>query len=597
MLAGVVAAALALTGAKALRPPGYFTKYTQAATLPASEIQARATDYSPFYLAVARTVVPRWGATGLLAINVVAHAFTGAAVTATVALTAGLGWGVAAGLAVAVYRPFLVYTAVLEPEALLLALLAGALLAGTLARAPAGREGLLLAATGGVSLGLAGLTRPSWLALVPVWLAWVGGCQSRDRRAGRAVAVLLGAAAALVPALTHRVMATGGVVLMNPGPVFYEGNGPQASGAPGVQPDLVKRLEAWRGSGGDWAHVAYRQLAAAAVGREVTAGESNRFWARLALEHLRHNPAVALRRLLTKGVCALGAHEFHDLPEAEELDRRLRLAFPWGFGVLLALAVAGLAGAVRTGGTWLGPAAVALVSLGVQVVFYASARQRLPLALALMVLAPFGLARLAEVARRRAVLFMLAGVAVVAAATWLSAPLAAFRQAQLSALLGPAPPARVAAWLDGRGWRPAVTLAAERVVLTEQLGALGETSFSGFLAPALASEVRWLRGRARLFLARDHAARGAREEAIFAACQAAGEAPGLLRAQALCAAGRRLSFAGEEGRWRPAGVDPSSASFALAQAHVMLGEGAAAARVATPLLMAFPELAVDLENP
>jgi len=597
-VAAMAALGMSLIPARALRPPGYFTKYTSAATLPADQLGERAADYSPLYLGLARRVVPRWGKTGLLVINVAAHASTAAATAAVVTLTAGWGWGVATGLAAATYRPFLVYTAVLEPEAVLLALLAGALLAGTMARARGGGGGLLLAAASGLFLGLAGLARPSWLALLPAWALWVAWGQPGGERVARTAATLLGAAAVLAPTLTSRGVAPGGGVLMNPGPVFYEGNGPQATGAPGVQPELVKRLEALRGEGGDWAHVAYRQVAAAAVGREVTAAESNRFWTRLALEHLRHDPALALRQFSIKACYALSPHEFHDLPEAEELDRRLRRTLPWGFGVLLVLAVAGLAGAARAGGAWLGPVLVAMVSLGVQVGFYASARQRLPLALAVLVLAFVGLAGLVGVTRRRVAAFALAGVAVVAATGWPSAPLAAFRNARFSALLGPPPPAAVAAWLDGRAWRPGAALAAERVVLAEGWQGPGEAGrLERFLAPALASQVPWLRGRARLSLALEHAARGEREEAVTAACRAAAEAGGVLLARALCAAGQGVPGTGEEGTWRPAGVDPPSARFALARVLVTLGERPAAARVAAPVLAAFPELASDLAAP
>ncbi len=598
-VAAVAALGMSLGGARALRPPGYFTKYTSAATLPADQLLERAADYSPLYLGLARRVVPRWGKTGLLVINVAAHAGTAAAVAAVVALTAGLGWGVAAGLAAASYRPFLVYTAVLEPEAVLLMLLAGALLAAALARARGGGGSLLLAAASGVFLGLAGLARPSWLALLPVWAVWVACAKPGGRRIERAAAVLLGAVVVPVPILALGGKATGGVALMNPGPVFYEGNGPQASGAPGVQPELVKRLEALRGEGGDWAHVAYRQLAAVAMGREVTSAESNRFWTYLALEYLRDDPVRALRQFLSKACYALSPHEFHDLPEAEELDRRLRRRLPWGFGVLLVLAVVGLPGAVRTaGGAWLGPLLVAMVSLGVQVVFYASARQRLPLALAMLVLAAGGLAGLAGVPGRRVGAFAYAGVAVVLAASWLSAPLAAFRSARFSTLLGPPPPAPVAAWLDGRAWRPGVALAAERAVLAEEWQPQGEGGrLERFLAPALASGVPWLRGQARLSLALDRAARKEVGETVAAACRAATETPGVVLARALCAAGQGVPGTGEDGTWRPAGVDPASARLALARALVILGEPSAAVRVAAPLLAAFPELASDLAVP
>ncbi len=595
-----MAALLALGGAKALTPPGYFTKYTEAAEAPEEVRRARASDYSPLYLELARGVVPRWNATGLLVVNVAAHSFTCAAVAAVVALAAGWGWGLGAGLVAAAYRPFLVYTAVLEPEMVLVALLAAALLAGVLARGQVGDSHGSggFAGVAGIALGLAALARPAYLVLVPAWALWVAWQDRRRWRWRAALLVVAGAAVVISPVVAHRWVMFDSLVLMDPGPVFYEGNGPQALGAPGADPELVKRLETLRAEGSDWGHVAYRELAVAGGASSGHSAESNRFWAKLALDYTRAEPARAARRFLAKAVYALGPYEFHDLPEAEELDRRLRRALPWGFSMLVVMFIASLPGLPRAAPALAGAAALGLLSLAVQVAFYASARQRLPLALAVLVLGPVALSRLAGRPRRH--LMLAAGLAVVAAAglAWHTAPLASFRHAQLSTVLGPAPPAPLAAWLEGRVWRRGAAVAAERVVLADQ-SRLHEDSraLETYLAPALASDVLWLRGRARLHLARHHAARGAHEVAIDLACRAAAEAPQVLFAAALCAAGRRTPHGDVPADWRPRGVDPTSARFALALALVALGDRDAAVRVATPALAAFPELAVDLEPP
>lgn len=594
------AALLALGGAKVLTPPGYFTKYTEAAQASEELRRVRASDYSPLYLAMARGVVPRWNATGLLVVNVAAHSFTCAAVAAVVALAAGWGWGLGAGLVAAAYRPFLIYTAVLEPEMVLVALLAAALLAGVLARGQVGDShgpgGF--AGVAGIALGLAALARPAYLVLVPAWALWVAWHDRRRWRWRAALLVVAGAAVVITPVLVHRWLNLGSLVLMDPGPVFYEGNGPQALGAPGADPELVKRIETLRAEGSDWGHVAYRELAVAGGASSGNSAESNRFWAKLALEYTRAEPARAARRFLAKAVYALGPYEFHDLPEAEELDRRLRRALPWGFSMLVVMFIASLPGLPRAAPALAGAAALGLLSLAVQVAFYASARQRLPLALAVLLIAPLALSRLRGVPRRRVLVATLGGLAVAAGLAWHTAPLASFRHAQLSTVLGPAPPAPLAAWLDGRAWRAGTALAAERVVLAEQPRWQGETgSLEAYLLPALASEVPWLRGRAHLQLARHHAARGARREAADLACRAADEAPQMLRAQALCAAGKGASHGDFAAHWRPPGVDRTSARFAFARALVAVGDRDTGTRVAAPVLEAFPELAVDLVAP
>ena len=601
LLSAGVAAALALGVARALAPPGYFTKYTEAAQASEEVRRARASDYSPLYLAMARGVVPRWGATGLLVVNVAAHALTCAAVAAVVALAAGWWWGLGAGVVAASYRPFLVYTAVLEPEMVLVALLACALLSAALAREDRGaarRWPLPLAGAAGIALGLGALARPAYLVLVPAWALWVAWHHRQRWRWRAALLVVAGAAMVIMPVLGHRWFHLGSMVLMDPGPVFYEGNGPQALGAPGADPELVKRLEALRAEGSDWGHVAYRELAAAGGASGKGAADSNRFWARLALEGIRAAPARAARRFLAKAGYALGPYEFHDLPEAEELDRRVRGTFPWGFSLLLVALIASLPGWRVAAPTAAGAAALGLLSVAVQVVFYASARQRLPLALAVLLVASLALARLGGVPGQRILFATLGGVAVAAGLAWHTAPLAGLREAQLSTVLGAAPPAPLAAWLDGRAWRRNTVLAAERVVLAEQLRLHEDTAgLAAYLAPALASDVPWLRGRARLHLARHNAARGAHEAAIDLACRAAAEAPEVLPAQALCAAGKGAPHGDVAAVWRPPGVDRTSARFAFARALLALGESSAAASVAAPVLAAFPELSADLVAP
>lgn len=592
VLAGVLGALLAVAGARALRPPGFFTKYLRATEISPAEAAEREADYSPLYLAVARWVVPRWGARGLLVLNVLAHAATAAGVATTVTLTVGGGWGLAAGVAAAVYRPFLVYTAILEPELILLALLAGALLAGTLARlqdCPSRRA--WLAGAAGVALGLAGTVRPVYLALLPAWGRWLEWRKGKTGQGRPLLFLLAGAATVLTPWVVHRASTPGGAVVMNPGPVLYEGNGPQALGAPGVPPELVKELESLRGEGGDWAHVGYRQVAAAALGGPVTVSESNRYWARLVLESLRAQPQRTVRLALAKVAYAWGPYEFHDLPEAEELDRRLRRWLPWGFGVLAVLLVLAAPGLARAVPATVGPASLALLSAGVQVVFYASARQRLPLALALLVLIPLGLRRLVGVPGRRLGLVGVAGLALAGGLGWVTSPLANYRHAQLSALLGPAPPAPLATFLDGRAWRPQEAVAAERIVLFPQLAReRGWEGATGFLAPALSSRLAWLRGRAGQLTALA-AAEAGRPEAVDVACRAASETPGALLAAALCAVGR----GGEQGErggegWRPPGVDAVSARLALVRARLALGQVSAARDLAAPLGETFPEL-------
>src|SRR5436309_7442651 len=85
-----------------------FPKYLEAAAAPPAEQSERLLDYSPLYLALTRALAPL-GYRAILAFQSLLHGVTAAAVALSVALLAGSGWGLAAGLGVASYRPFLVY--------------------------------------------------------------------------------------------------------------------------------------------------------------------------------------------------------------------------------------------------------------------------------------------------------------------------------------------------------------------------------------------------------------------------------------------------------------------------------------------------------
>ena len=603
MLAGVAVLALwaALDLAHATRPPGYFSKYPAAAQRTDAELGARALDFSPLYLALHRALRSLGGTEAVLRVQAGLHAATATLVAATVALAAGTAWGAAAGAAAAPEGPFMVYAGVLEPECLLLFVLAAALLLGEVARRTANeRRGRLLAVAAGVTLGCAALGRPQLALLAPAWALAIGG--GSRRRRGWAVATVVGSAAFVVAAvLSQRDASYGTPVIMNPGPVLWEGNHPGTLGAVGEAPELVKLAEAGTGAEGDFAHVVYRRVAAAAAGGEPDAAASNRYWSGLAREHARARPGEALRTLARKALLALGPYELHDLPEAEEADRRLRRVLPWGFGVLLALAP-------LLGGAWrerramlICPLAIAVLALATQVVFYASARQRLPLALALLLAAPIALAGSASAAPGRPFALIAAGGALVAAVAWVAAPVAALREGAMSLGLG-APGGggeAAAAWLDGRAWRPDERRAADEVLLAAARWRTGDRRGVEERLERLANGVGtgspWVRSRAACWLARAAAERGDLAAARRWSGAAVAAWPGSLEAHALTEALSRPEHA-ELGclGWRPQGVDPLSACFALAREVVGISGPAAGERVAAPALAVFPALAGQL---
>ncbi len=523
LVVALAASAMALGPGRALHPPGTFVKYLEAAR---SQDTSRLADYSPLYLALVRTLDRAGGVRAIRAVQVAFFAATAVLVALAVLLESGPWAALAAGLAVACYRPFLVYVPVLEPEPLLLFLLALALAGGAWARSAAGptaspRRRIVLAALAGTGAGLAALVRPQYLLLVPavaLWTGWEGG---RRIHRGSVLTVFLAGTVIVTPPVILRMAEGGTVAVMSPGTVFYEGNGPQSPTGRYTVPELVRELQARTEHGADLAHVFYREVAAASTGTQPSPGLASRHWAGLALAGMRARPLRAAGRFFSKAVLAAGPFELHDLVNAEDLDRRLRPVLPWGFGLLLA-AVVWVAPALRSrAATAAGALLVALLAFGIQVAFYPSARQRLPLALALLLLWGLGLTRRKERWSRQVLRAALAlGLWFMVA--WLASADASDHATWLATVLGPERPSagsRLAAVLDGRALRPEARTAARAVESARDrrdLGLLPRSTLEPELTRAVlakGSVPPWLRARAAYHLARACAAEGRPAEA------------------------------------------------------------------------------------
>ncbi len=478
--AGAFAVALvfAFGVARATDPPGLFPKYLAAVAAPAAEQAERLQDYSPLYLALTRALADH-GYQAVLAVQCLLLGVIAAAVAWVVAMLAGAGWGFAAGVGVATYRPFLVYAGVHEPEMLVLTALAVAVVAGLMARRSAGFATLVAAAVAAGALSAAALARPQYLALVPFWAAWMAsGRTTRDSPARRREIVALVVLTLLVPVLllgaflfSRSADRRRGFMIMDPGAVFYEGNGPGATGLIRFAPPAILALEDAATSAYDYGHVAYRRIATSALapgGEPVSPTASNRYWTQLGWEGIRARPGRALARWARKTTIALGPYEAHDLLAAEQLDRRLRPRLPWGFVLpLVALPWIVFASAERRR-ELAGPLLVAALAFAVQVGLYASARQRLPLALALWIVGPVLAADLVRGRLKTAVrptLVALLGVAVALGCAGLSARPALLYDRGWTNALGPEPPslgARLTAWSEGRGLRRGLARDARR---------------------------------------------------------------------------------------------------------------------------------------
>lgn len=575
---------------RAHQPPEVFPKYAAIAAAPAEA--GRAGDVSPLYLGLTRLLAP-FGLRFVLELQCVLQGVTAALLAAAATRLGGRRAGfLAAGLA-ALHAPFLVAAGTHEPESMLQFVLAAAILLGLLAGETASsRTALLTGGIAGACLGAAALLRPQQLLLLPAWSAWLASRSPRGSRLLAAAAPLLGAALALAPALVPR-LASGVPATMNPGVVLYEGNWPAATGLARYAPALVKELEARHPERFDYGHVAYRRLAAFAEGRAVETGENNRWWLRLLSEGVRAEPGRFLARLARKALFAVAPYEIHDLRSMESLSRRARALLPWGFFALAAgLVWIPLAGRERLR-QLAGPLAVAALAVAVQVAFYASARQRLPLATAACVITPVLLSdALAGRLRgtRRAALAVALGLASALGLAWATGRTAAVDQAQWD--VAGAAPARslgegLAAVADGRR----LVAPRQRELASAVVADIATVQDGGSPPRRLAA----LRGRAldftvddltvlvpELWLARA-AADPAERRALAAQALAARPGDPAVLALALAAAERPPADPATALALRPPGCDPASWLW-------LLGRESGDPRLLAPLAEAFPEL-------
>jgi hypothetical protein len=253
-------------------------------------------------------------------------------------------------------------------------------------------EGRVLTILSGFFLGLSATCRPVAILAV-IGLAIV--CRSWRIVAGAAVPILI--------MLAVNFSLTREVTLMDPGTVFYEGMNPSAAGYEGVQPRTVNDLER-QSRDPDFLHVAYRIVAARALGHPVTRAESNRYWTGKAIAFARAYPLAALRLTARKFYFALHSYDAYDLATMARKNFLLARHLFIPFGVIVALALAALL--LRPRG--IAPFVVTSAAFAIPlIVFYVTARQRNALLPSLVVLSAAGLA---EIVRRKQVIAAVAAV-------------------------------------------------------------------------------------------------------------------------------------------------------------------------------------------
>lgn len=337
--------------------------------------------------------------------RLVQHAL-GVGTVALIALTARRAFGAipaaVAGLLAALYRPFLLYEDLLLTETLILFLAAlglAACLAADRARLAGARDSDRRHLGAGLVLGLGLLARPTLFPLAALF--WFALAARRG-----ALLVVLGVILAVAP-VTLRNWAVGGApvfITAHGGETFYVGNYPGADGS-NLQPAFVR-------SGPATEHEDYRREAARRLGREVDLVASSRYWQNEALDWIADHPGDWLRLTGKKAALLFHAYEKGD-NEDPEAARKLvpvqRLPLP-GFALALALGALGMVAGFARGRLARGDPApelrrprvlLALACLAFAagcLLYFVTARYRLPLSVPLLPFAGYGAATLGTLA-------------------------------------------------------------------------------------------------------------------------------------------------------------------------------------------------------
>ncbi len=189
---------------------------------------------------------------------------------------------------------------------------------------------------------------------------------------------------------------------MDPAGVFFGANNPLSDGTLTDSP-VVKEIEIEVPGRADYGHVVWAQVPRAQLGASAPSAEVASYWFRPALAWISDEPVAFLRLLATKARFLFSSYEVYDLSPMLAAERDLRrIGFPLvPIALLAGLGAGGLLWA-RPPGTATGLALLGILSQAVvSLVFYVSARHRLPVLPFVAFFAAAAIAAVLEAVRRR----------------------------------------------------------------------------------------------------------------------------------------------------------------------------------------------------
>ena len=249
----------------------------------------------------------------------------------------------------------------------------------------------------GLAFGLAAIARPNVLAFVAVLAVLLiaryraGAWKRLGWFAGAVCLVILP-----VTVRNYAVSRTFVPIAWQAGTNFYIGNNPEADGVTAVVPGT--RASWWGG------YYDVKTLAEQAEGRELRGAEIDRYWLGRGIDFWRQEPVRALGLLVRKAYLLLSGYEIsnnRNIYHAKRFTflnlaifRTSFLKFP--FGLLLPLALAGVYLGRRAARRWAATYAFLLAYGFSFVIFFVTARYRMPAIPFLIVLAVYAVARLVK---------------------------------------------------------------------------------------------------------------------------------------------------------------------------------------------------------
>jgi tetratricopeptide (TPR) repeat protein len=336
----------------------------------------------------------------VIPVQMVLGAITCAGIAMAGSCWAGRRAGLLAGLAAALYLPFVVNDASFVSEGLVLLCNTAALYClGRLQASP--RQGWALAA--GAAIGVSGMARPNIALFIPFAMAaaWYTVPAGR-RRLGLCLSVLVAAVAGPLLITVRNLVVSGQPVpvMSDSGIVLYLGNNELDTGLSYTWPRHEPLLHPKPGEV-DPTHRVAREIAERESEKPLGPNEVADFWTRQALRYVLARPVEYAGLLLRKLRYTWTDLEIHDVQTTFAQEDRLRAWPLLRFGWVAPLALAGLA-LSASGWRRLFPLYGLLATYtATGMIFTVVARYRLPMLPALFVLAAVALNALADDLRRR----------------------------------------------------------------------------------------------------------------------------------------------------------------------------------------------------